>query len=63
VRHAEPLLLVHDQQAEVLEGHIAAEQPVRPDHDVERAALQVGDHALLLRPRHEAREHRDLDGE
>ena len=45
VRDAEPLLLVDDQQAQVLERHVLAQQPVRADHDVDLAVL--GD---VLRP-------------
>ena len=41
VRDAEPLLLVDDQQAEVLERDVAAEQPVRADHDVDLAVRRV----------------------
>ena len=35
--HAEALLLVDDQQPEVLRAHVARQQPVGPDQDVERA--------------------------
>jgi hypothetical protein len=34
VLDAEPLFLVDDQQAQVLEGHVAAEEPVCADQDV-----------------------------
>ena len=34
VPHPEAMLLVHDQQAEVLEGHVLGQQPVGADHDV-----------------------------
>ena len=34
---AEALLLVHDQQAEVLRAHVAREQPVGADQDVDLA--------------------------
>ena len=59
VRDAEALLLVDDQQAEVREAHIAAEQPVRADHDVDLARRDVGDHDLLLVGVDEPREHLD----
>ena len=36
VLHAEALLLVHHDEAEVLEPHVLAEEPVRPDDDVHR---------------------------
>ena len=39
VRHAEPLLLVHDQQPQILEGHVLAQQAVRADHQVHRCRL------------------------
>ena len=48
VRDAEPLLLVDDQQPEVLERHVLAEQPVRADHHVDLARLHVLDDLLLL---------------
>ncbi len=37
VLDAEPLLLVDDQQAQVLEGHVAAEEPMRADQDIHLA--------------------------
>ena len=37
VLHAEALLLVDDEQAEVLELHVVGEQAVRADHDVDGA--------------------------
>ena len=37
VRHAEPLLFVHDEQAQVAEADVLGEQPVRADQDVELA--------------------------
>ena len=49
VLDAEPLLLVDDDQAEVLELDVGVEQPVGADHDVDRALAQpVGDLARLL---------------
>ena len=44
VAHPEPLLLVHHQQPELLEGDVAAEQPVGPDHHIHRAVGQSGQH-------------------
>ena len=41
VRHAEALLLVHDQQAEILELHILAEQSVRADNKVALSGRKV----------------------
>ena len=37
----EPVLLVHNQQAEVLEVHVLAQQTVGPDDDVDLALGQV----------------------
>ena len=37
VAHAEAVLLVDDQQAEVLELHVGGQQLVRADHDVDGA--------------------------
>ena len=37
VQHAEALLLVNDHQAEILEGDVVLQQPVRADDDVHRA--------------------------
>ncbi len=45
VGHAEPLLLVHDQQPEVLERHVLRQQTVRADQDVE---LAFGDASRAL---------------
>ena len=63
VGDAEAVLLVHDQQAEVLELHVLAEQPVRADDDVDGAVLQPLDDLLLLLRRAEAREQLDLGRE
>ena len=41
--HAEALLLVDDQQAEVLELDVAGQQPVGADDDVDRAVGQPVD--------------------
>ena len=41
VLHAEALLLVDDEQPEVLELHVVRQQPVRADHDVDRAVLHA----------------------
>ena len=60
VRHAEPLLLVDDQQAEVPERDVGAEQAVRADHHVHATGGHVRDDVLLLRRRQEPGEHRHL---
>ncbi len=41
--HAEALLLVDDEQPELLGPHVAREQPVRADEDVDLALLEVGE--------------------
>ena len=56
VRHAEALLLVDDDQAEVLERHVLLEQPVRADDDVHRRRRRCRDHVLLLLARVRKRE-------
>jgi hypothetical protein len=48
----------HDE-AEVLELDVAPEQAVRPDHDVDLAGGQVGEHGRPLALAAEAREHLD----
>jgi hypothetical protein len=48
--HAEALLLVDDDEAEVLEFDVLREQPVRADDDIDRAVLDARDgRALALR--------------
>ena len=59
VLHAEPLLLVDDEQPEVLELDVVGEQPVRPDHHVDLAGLHALDHRVLLAGRQEPRDHLD----
>ena len=50
VLHAEALLLVDDEQAEVVEAHVVGEQPVGADHHVDRAVGDAGhDRGLLAR--------------
>ena len=63
VGDAEALLLVHDQQAQVLEAHVAREQPVGADHHVDRAVGQTGGHPRRLCGRQEAGEDLDPHGE
>ena len=46
MRHAEALLLVDDQQPQIFELHILAEQLVRADDDVRLAGQQVFQHRL-----------------
>ena len=62
LRDAEPLLLVHDQQAQVPEREVLAEHAVRRDEDVDGPVRDARDDVLLLRARAEAREQLDRDG-
>ena len=62
VRHAEALLLVNHQQAQVLEGDVLLQQAVRADDDVDRASGEVAQHLLLLLRRAEAGEQLDAHG-
>ena len=62
VPDAEPVLLVHDQEAEVLEGDVLGEEPVGADDDVHRPRGQPGEDRLLLDGRPEAGEHLDPHG-
>ena len=60
VRHAEALLLVDDEQAEIAKLHVLRQQPVRADDDVDLAAgelLERSPSDLLLRA--EAADHVD----
>ena len=63
VADAEALLLVDDQQAEVLEPHVARQQPVRADDDVELPVGQRRHRLLLLGLGAEARQHGDAHRE
>ena len=56
VLDAEALLLVDDDQAEVLELHVALTQAMRADDDVDAALGQPLDDALLLAAGAEAAE-------
>ena len=53
---AEALLLVDDQQPEVLRAHVAREQPVRADQDVDLALGEALDRLALLGGGAEARD-------
>ena len=59
VLHAEALLLVDDEQAEVLELDVSGEEPVRRDDDVDRPVLHTLDDRVLLLGREKARQHLD----
>ncbi len=45
---AEALLLVDDHEPELLRDHVAREDAVRPDQDVDLALAELGQHALHL---------------
>ena len=62
VLHAEALLLVDDQQAEVLEVHVSTEQAVGSDHAVDVAGLDAGDDVAGLGRRQEPAQRLDADG-
>ena len=59
---AEALLLVDDQQAELLRAHVAREQPVRADQDVDSALPEGLDRRSLIGRRAEARDVLDREG-
>ena len=61
--HAEALLLVHDDQAEVLGLHVRREQAVRADEHVHLALAELLHDLALLRRRAEARDHLRPDRE
>ena len=63
VAHAETLLFIDDEQAEVLELEALRQQRVGADEDVDLALLGLLEDVLLLLRGAEAREHLDDDGE
>ena len=63
LRHAEALLLVDDDEAEVLRDHVAREHAVRPDQHVDLALAELRQHLLHLGRLAEARDHLDPDRE
>ena len=62
VAHAEALLLVHHQQAEVLEHDVVGQEPVGADDDVDLAGAQPLGHLPRLRGREEPGQHLDAHG-
>jgi hypothetical protein len=60
---AEALLLVDDHETEVLGDHVAGEDAVGPDEDVDLALRKVAEDGLHLRGPSEARDHFDANGE
>jgi hypothetical protein len=55
--------LVDDDEPQVAEPDVLAEEPVRADHDVDRAVGQAGDGRDLGGRRHEPRQQPDLERE
>ena len=60
--HPEPVLLVHDEQAEVLELDILLQEPVGPHDEVDPALLHELDRTRLLLLRPEPGQHLDRHG-
>src|SRR5215210_2935093 len=48
VLHSKPMLLVDDDDAEVLESNIGAEEPMSSDNNVGASICKLPDHDLLL---------------
>ncbi len=57
VPDAEPVLLVDDHEAEILEGYVLRQQPVRADDDVDLPLDDIGDGLLLPGGGNEPAEH------
>jgi hypothetical protein len=57
VTDPEALLLVHDEQAEILEPHVLGQQPVRTDQNVDLPGGGLVQDALLLPGLDEPGEH------
>ena len=62
MRHAEALLLVDDEQAEIVKMNVLLQQLVRADDQVDLAGLQIEERFFDLCGRAEAGEHVDGDG-
>ena len=62
-RDTEPLLLVDHDQTEVAEPDVPAEQPVRPDDDVDRAVAEAGERGRLILRRDEPGQEADFERE
>ena len=61
--HAEALVLVHNQQAQVLKLDVFRQQPVRADQDIDLPRLHPRHNIFLFLRGAEARNHFDVDGE
>ena len=62
-RHAEALLLVHDQEPEIVEAGVLRKQAVRADQDVDLAGFRLRQDFLLLSSGAEAADHLDAQRE
>ena len=62
VQHAEALLFIDDDQAEVFEDDVAGNEAMRADDDVDAAVAQQLEHFALLGLRAETAEHFDRTG-
>ena len=63
MRHAEALLLVDDEQAEIVKMNVLLQQLVRADDQIDFAGLQIEERFFDLRRRTEAGKHIDGDRE
>src|SRR5580658_1000381 len=63
VAHAEALLFIDDEQAEILELDVFREQAMGADEDIDAAAGDALDDVFLFFRRAEAGDHFDVDGE
>ena len=61
VRHAEALLLVHDEKAEIPEGDALLQQTVRADQKIDAARERLFENVLFLAGRTVPGKERDLD--
>ena len=59
MQNAEPLFLINDDQAEVLEDDVAGNEPVRADDDIDTAFAQQLQHFFLFGVRTKTAEHFD----
>ena len=62
LHHAEPVLLIDDEQPESFEAHVTLKQAMGADDDVDLAGLDAFDGASLRLIVHESREHLNHDG-
>ena len=54
VHHAEPLLLIDDDEAQPLEADIFLQQPMRADDQIDAAVSKPGERGLLFGTRFES---------